>query len=204
MVNSRVVLVVAAGLGACSTSSDVVKVYEKADRAAAPFSKILVVGVHDDAAIRRDFEDALAGALVGTGTPAASSLATMGADRALSADTLATAAQETNSDGVLITRLVDSQVRVEVEGGRATAEAQRRNDITMVDFFRYDYVEYQDPMTVTTVRTVITASDLYAVNDRSKVWSVESTAFEKETAREIIDDISAAIVRQLERDGLTR
>jgi hypothetical protein len=204
MIDFRVVFVAASVLAACSTSSEVVKVYQNANRPAAPFSKILVVGVHDDAAIRRDFEETLARTLAGAGTPTAASIATMGADRALSADTLVAAAQETGSDGVLITRLVDSQVRAEVEGGRATAEAQRRNDITMVDFFRYDYVEYRDPMTVTTVRTVITASDLYAVSDRSKVWSVESTAFEKENARDIIDGISTAIVRQLERDGLTR
>jgi hypothetical protein len=71
-----------------------------------------------------------------------------------------------------------------------------------VDFFRYDYVEYQDPLALTTVHTVICATDLYAVSDSSKVWSIESTAFEKETVADAMADISSGIRAQLLRDRL--
>jgi hypothetical protein len=187
----------------CGGGTSVVKVYERPNPAHAPYSTLLVVGVHDDRAIRRQFEDALARALDAAPTRAVASNAVMGAETVLDATAVQAAAQATNADAVLITRLVDVRTESEVEEGRVSATAERRDD-TIVDFFRYDYVEYQDPMTISTVHTVICATDLYDVRANAKTWSIESTAFEKETATEVIADISAVIRSQLARDGLIR
>ena len=72
----------------------------------------------------------------------------------------------------------------------------------MADFFRYEYAEYQDPMTITTVHTVILATDLYDLASESKVWGVESTSLDKATVDATIDGASRAIARALSNDGL--
>jgi hypothetical protein len=201
---ARFVSVSLCAIAACSSGTTVVKVYERPAAGRAPYSTILVVGVHDDRAIRRQFEDALAQALSRDTTRAVPSSGAMDAAKALDANAVRAAIEATGADGVLITRLLDVRARSDVELGRASAAAERRHDITMIDFFRYDYVEYPDPLSITTVHTVICATDLYDVGDTSKVWGVESTAFEKETATEVIEAISSGIRAQLARDGLIR
>lgn len=57
-------------------------------------------------------------------------------------------------------------------------------------------------MHATAVRTVVVSSDFYRVSDRMKIWSIESTALEKETAMDIIEAIAASTRAQLQRDGL--
>jgi hypothetical protein len=59
-------------------------------------------------------------------------------------------------------------------------------------------------MSLSAVRSVVVSSDLYRVADRARIWSVESTAVEKENAMELIDGIAGSTRRQLQRDGLVR
>ena len=189
-------------LVACTTADRVVKLYEASDFEGGPFSNVLVVGAHEDSGTRRRFEDSVVNSLRASGTQAMSSIAIMGADVEINRETLLAAVGEADSDAVLITRLQDVQTRTQVEGGRVGAEAQRRNNIPLADFFRYDYVEYEDPMTITRVHTVVLATDLYNVADEAKIWSIESTSFDKQSVYGVIDSASAAISSQLTRDGL--
>ena len=85
---------------------------------------------------------------------------------------------------------------------RSTTEVQRKDADNLVDFFRYDYIEYEDPMSVSTVRTVVVSSDLYRVSDRARIWSVESTAVEKESVMDLIESTAVSTREQLRRDGL--
>jgi hypothetical protein len=121
---------------------------------------------------------------------------------AISRDSLRTIVENENFDAVLITRLVDIRTRVEDREGRSTAEARRRNNIALADFFRYDYVEYQDPMETTAISTVVLATDLYDVATEAKIWSAESTAIDKTAAFETISGVSRALASTLSRDGL--
>ena len=191
--------------GACATSSgQVVKTYELAGAAVTPISRILVVGAHEDRSVRRQFEDTLADSLRAGETDAVSSIVVMPRGEELDQETVATAAKEARADAVLITRLKDVQLSATLEEGRTTTEARRQDDGDMLDFFRYDYIEHEDPLNVTTVRTVVVSSELYRVADRLKLWSVESTAVDKENAMDAIETIAASTTRQLRRDGLVR
>ena len=193
----------AALLSGCAASERIVKVFEDPNFDAGPFTRILVVGVHEDAGIRRQFENSLVAAMNTTGPAAVASLSLMSADDPIERDRVVAAARETAADAVLITRLLDSESTTTVQGRQsAGAEAVRRNDIALADFFRYDYVEYQDPMSITTVRTVVLSTDLYNVADENKIWSVESTSFDKGSVYGLIDGSSRSITDQLRRDGL--
>ena len=191
-------------LAACTSPDRVVRVYRDTEYVDGPFAKILVVGAHEDASLRRRFEDSVVWHLNQAGTQAAMSVEAMSSAAELNRDTLVTAANRTNADAVLITRVLDVQARAEMQEGRSSAAAQRRNNIPMADFFRYDYVEYQDPMTITTVRTVILATELYGVANETRIWSVESTSFDKASIDATIDDASRALARALRNDGLIR
>ena len=188
----------------CASSDRVVKIYEDAAFAGDPFNRILVVGAHEEVGNRRQFENSLVTVLNENGPVAVASLSVMQADEPIDRDALIVAVRETGADAFMITRLLDVESSSTVEGGRVTAEAQRRNDIALVDFFRYDYAEYRDPMTVTTVRTVILLTDLYNVADEAKIWSVESTSFDKASVYGVIDGASRGITDQLRRDQLIR
>ena len=192
-------------LAGCATSDSVVKIYESPDFNGGPFDKVLIVGAHESTGTRRLFEDSLAAVINENGAFAVPSLSVMDADDPIEREAVIVAVRETGADAVLVTRLLDVQSTTTVEGGRsAGAEARRRDDLALADFFRYDYVEYQDPMTITTVRTVVLSTDLYNVADETKVWSAESTSFDKESVYGVIGGATRALTDQLRRDQLIR
>jgi hypothetical protein len=190
-------------LCACASTGDrVVKVFE--DRAAldSPYTRILVVGAHAETGTRRTFEDSVVRALAALGAEARSSLAVMDAAQNIDRESVVAAMREAGADAVLVTRVVDIETQSEIEQGQTQAELARRNDVPLADFFRYEYVESADAMTVTTVRTVILETDVFDAAREKKVWSVESTSFDKQTAYGVIDGVARAISAELERDGL--
>jgi hypothetical protein len=190
-------------LGACAASTRVATLYRSPTSTAAPFARVLVVGVHENAALRQRFENAVVTAL-GGGAQAVASVTLTDAERALDRDMVVAAAQRSGSDAVLVTRLLDVEYRVDVEQGAGVSQARRRDDAPIADFFRYDYVTYQDPMTVTTVADVLLGTDLYSVATEAKVWSAESTAFEKHDVDDVIASVSEALAERLRSEGLVR
>lgn len=192
-------------LAACAGSAaNVVKTFELVKPEGAPYSRILIVGAHPDHAIRRQFEDTLVSALRKAQVDTVSSISLMGAQADLSRETVTAAAETSKADAVLVSRLQDVRYSAAQSEGRSATEARRKETGNLLDFFRYDYVEYQDPMSLPAVRTVVVSSDLYRVSDRTKVWSVESTAVEKENAIGVIENIAASTSRQLRHDQLVR
>jgi len=190
---------------ACAASTgDIVKTYELADPAGAPYARILVIGAHPDRSVRRQFEDTLVDSLRAAQIDAVSSISLMESGETLNQETVAAAAESARADAVLVSRSQDVQWSAVQKEARSTTEARRKQGGDLTDFFRYDYVEYEDPMSVAAVRTVVVSSDLYRVADRAMVWSVESTAVEKENAMDLIESIAASTRSQLQRDGLVR
>jgi hypothetical protein len=190
-------------LAACAGTGDrVVKVYEDRAAIAGPYTRILVVGAHAETGTRRTFEDSVVRAIAALGTDARSSLTVMDEVENIDRESVVAAARETGADAVLVTRVVDIETETEVEQGQTQAELARRNDVPLADFFRYEYIESADAMTVTTVTTVILDTDVYDAASEKRVWSVESTSFDKQTAYGVIDGVARAISAELARDGL--
>ena len=187
---------------ACTMPDRVVKLYQSPEFVARPFSHILVVGVHENADLRRQFEVGMVRAVRGASTAATASIEIIGADTELARESVLAAVRETSADAVLVTRLEDVERRAEIEEGRSTLSVDRRDDVPLADFFRYDYTEYRDPMVITTVTTVVLVTDLYNVADEARIWSVQSTSLDKTTVVDTIDSASRAISGALARDGL--
>ena len=191
-------------LWSCASSDRIARTYQDPAFDGGPFAKILIVGVSPDNGIRRRFEDSLVTAINPDNTVAVSSLAVMGADESVERESLLAAARETGSDAVLITRLLNAESNTSTQGGRAGVDTQRRGDIPLADFFRYDYVEYQDPLTTSTVNTVSLTTDLFGVADETRVWSADSVSLDKASVYGLIDGSTGSISMQLTRDGFIR
>lgn len=188
--------------GCAGSTADVVKSYELIKPVGAPYQRILVVGAHPDRAIRRQFEEALMNDLREAQADAISSISVMDPEAKLSRETVAAAAASARADAVLVSRPQDVRWSATQSESRSTTEAQRKRGDNLRDFFRYDYVEYEDPMSLSAVRTVVVTTALYRVSDGTLIWSVESKAIEKETALDVIESIAGSTRRQLQRDGL--
>jgi hypothetical protein len=203
LVGAALAATAALALGACASTGDrIVKIYEDRAALAGPYTRILVVGAHAETATRRTFEDSVVRALAAVGTEARSSLAVMDAAQDIDRESVIAAVRETAADAVLVTRVVDIKTQSEIDQGQTQAEVARKSDVPLADFFRYEYVESADAMTVTTVRTVILETDVYDAASEKKVWGVESTSFDKQTAYGVIDGVARAITAELARDGL--
>jgi hypothetical protein len=50
--------------------------------------------------------------------------------------------------------------------------------------------------------TVVAVSNLYDVSDGERVWTIQSTCFEKASMDEVLQEEAKAIVRQLQIDNL--
>ena len=182
------VLVFGLLLARAEAADEVVKTYR--DPAfKGTVAKILVVGVHDDFSVRGQFENTVARALRAAGTAGEASLYSLSSAGELTPDALVAAARKARADAVLVTRVVD----VKTENPDATT--------TFTEYFQA-YSKYADPMPVTTAYTVRVRTDLYTVENQTRVWAVESTAFEKQNLFGVIDGIAKSLTTQLRSDGL--
>jgi hypothetical protein len=183
-----VALVVGLALARAASADEVVKTYQ--DPAFdATVEKILVVGVHEDFGVRGQFENTVARALRAVGAGGEASLYSLSSAGELTAESLVAAARKARADAVLVTRVVD----VSTQNPDATT--------TFAEYFQA-YSRYADPMPVTTTYTVRVRTDLYLVATQTRVWAVESTAFEKQNLFGVIDGIAKALTAQLRNDGL--
>lgn len=177
-------------LARAEAADEVVKTYQ--DPAfKGTVAKILVVGVHEDFSVRGQFENTVARALRAAGTAGEASLYSLSSAGELTPVALVAAARKARADAVLVTRVVD----VKTENPGATT--------TFTQYFQA-YSKYADPMPVTTAYTVRVRTDLYTVENQTRVWAVESTAFEKQNLFAVIDGIAKALTTELRSDGLIK
>lgn len=186
------------GLVACATTGQVTETYRATDLAGIRFEQILVVGIASKSSSRRRFEDALVAQL---GERAIASRREIERTDDISRESVVAAAARTGADAVLVTRLKDAQTRAKSRGGRTDVQA-RRKDERLVDFFRYDYVDYTDPESLTLLTTAVITTDLYRVSDEARVYAFESSAADAKTIEELVDALSRTVALSVRRSGL--
>ncbi len=191
-------LVVAAG---CAPATDVTKLYHDPDAGASPYRRILVVGIAAQADQRRWMEDLLTARLAARDVAAVPAYTRLGFSPVLLQDDIDAAAAATGSDAILVTHLVSASEEVEVVEGRTDVSVQCRGG-NPLEYFLYDYEEIREPDSVSIAREVIIVTNLYDVRSETRVWTIQSTCFEKSAFEAILDDEARAIVEQLRRDRL--
>ena len=121
-------------------------------------------------------------------------------DTLLQAD-LDRAAAEVSADAILMTHVVSLDTTVDIDEGRTDVLSECRGG-NPLDYFLYDRELIAEPDSVRFAHTVTVVSNLYDAHTRERLWTIQSTCFEKSTMAEVVREEADAIVRQLQIDGL--
>lgn len=189
-------------LAACGSTSRTTSTLDGPAYRGAGFSNILVLGIADSYNNRAIFERTLVKEIESETVAATThySLTKMGdtIDRASIEGLVA----EGGFDAVLITRVLNRQFESELKAGSASTKVTRKDSDRVVDLFRYDYEELNEPTTLTTEFNVIISSELFSANSSARVWAVESDISEETEIRLLVLDAATIVAKRLRRDGM--
>ena len=196
------VLLCAAILAGCSKSTKVSSVRHEAKPAAAPFSKIVVVGVTPNQNLRVSWERVMAETLDDAGNTVWTSFRELDYEIP-TRENITEVVRATGADAVLVSRLIRQEVSAEDVDERTGAKKRRKNQYVF-DIFRYDYEEFTEPSYTLVASDVELATDLYETTEGRLIYSIDSTTFQKQTAWDVLDEATIAIAKKLRSDRMTR
>lgn len=185
----------------CARQTEVVKLYDNTASLDRQYQQFLVVGIAGDAETRRRLEELIAGELRSADVNAIAGHTETGPKTTLLQDEIDAAAQRTGADAILVTHIVSVDTTAEVEEGRVDILAECRGG-DPADYFLYDYDELKEPNSVRMAHTVVAITNLYDAGARQRIWTIQSTCFEKSTMEEVLIEEAEAIARQLKTDKL--
>lgn len=193
----------------CGASTAVSSAWEGPRTTVLPRRHLLVVGVSPNSRIRRSFEVELARLLGSTATQATPAVKVGAPAAPLDAASVGAMVRGTGADTVLVTRLVSRRVGLEESRGRVGVKTQVPANIndspTLVDLFRLEYNEYEEPGEITAKSTAVVETSVYDARDGGRLFYRVTTTSEFDEERDdVIAEVAGAIARQLRRDGLVR
>ena len=106
-----------------------------------------------------------------------------------------------NFDAVLVTRVDDRAYSVREQQGAVDAQATTKGG-NVFNFFRYDYVELNEPTSLDLTGSVVLTTELYVAADKRKAWAVETTARDMANMSDLVEASASAVVKRMQRDGL--
>lgn len=188
-------------IGGCAPQTEVVKVYEDPTRTALSYKRLLIVDLSSDHNQQQQFEDEIAGRLRQERVDAIPSYTRLDASNGLRQDDINRLSDEAGADGILVTHIASVDTSVDMEKGREDLKSTcRRGD--PVDYFLYDHEMLREPDSVKVALTVVVITNLYDARSHDRIWTIQSTCFEKASIAETLLDEAEAIVRQLRIDEL--
>lgn len=186
---------------ACSSPGRTVSTFEGPAYQGPAFRNILVIGVAGSYNNRATYERTLAKDIASGGASATAYYTLVKMDAPIDRPTIEKLVDEGNYDAVLITRVLNSDVDSAMKVGTSSAKKIRK-DGSAANLFRYDYEELNDPVVLTMEMSVAIASELFSVESREMVWSVESTVANEAGVEVLVVDASRIVAARLRKDGL--
>jgi len=195
------VAIAAAIAGGCAPQIEVVKLYDDPTRVSKTYKRLLVVDISSDRSQRQLFEDEIASELRREQLEAIPSYTLLDASDGLLQDDVSRVSSEIEADGILVTHIASVDTSIDrVEGREEIQSTCRGGD--PVDYFLYDHKILREPDSVKVAHTVTVITNLYDARSQKRVWTIQSTCFEKASMAGVLQDNSSAIVRQLRKDQL--
>lgn len=187
----------------CAPQTKIVKLYDSRTDSQVAYSRFLVVAISSDYEQRNELENRIVSNLRREGVTAVPgySAITRSDSGGVLQEEINSASDRTGSDAILITHVasVDSQFKVE-EGREELMSECRGGD--PLDYFLYDHSMLKEPDTVKVAHTVVVITSAYDAKTRQRLWTIQSTCFEKSSMAEVLIDEASAIVNQLRIDEL--
>jgi len=188
-------------IAACVQQTEVIKLYDNSARAGQKYERLLVISIVGDTGTRRRLEELITGHLEAANVTAIAGYTETGLKTTILQDEIDAAARSANADAILITHIVSVDTRLDIDTGRTDILSECRGG-DPVDYFLYDHRELKEPDTVKIAHTVVAVSNLYDASDGERLWTIQSTCFEKASMDEVLREEAEAIVRQLQIDKL--
>lgn len=187
----------------CARQVEVVKLYHDSASVGKSYQRFLVLDISSDPRRQQMFEDEIVSELQRERVEAFESHPALDASDGVLQREIDTLSEEFGADAILVTHIAAIDTRVDVEEGREDIISTCRHGDPF-DYFLYDHEVLKEPDTVAFAHTVIVVSNLYDAATQQRVWSIQSTCFDKASMSEVLLDESEAIVRQLKIDKLIK
>lgn len=188
-------------MAACASSPSVTKTFHDPAYEGRRFGNVLVIGIADDYDARAMFERELVARIRATGTSATAYYTVIGRNPPVTRSDVANAVGERGFDAVLLTRVAAADSDVRLRSGSADTKATTKGG-GVLNLFRYDYAELNEPAVVDLESSVQLTTDLYAADEEEVVWSIDTRSSGHATIAELVEAQTTAIARALSRDGL--
>jgi hypothetical protein len=176
----------ALAIGACS-STQMTNTWKDPAAAGTQLSKVAVVAMAKDEAIRRMTEDDMANQL---GPRTVPSYQVLGNVNLKDREAVAAKLKREGFDGVLIMRLAG--VTEQVTPGMGPYG-------TFNSYYPYAYGSVYGPEIDTKVHVV---SSLYSLSDSKMIWAGTSQTFDPSSIKEVIDGVSKAVAKEVQKNRL--
>jgi hypothetical protein len=195
------VAIAATVAGACAPQIEVVKLYDDPARVSKTYKRLLVVDISSDRGQQQLFENEIVLKLRREKVVAIPSYTLIDTSNGLLQDDVNRVSSEIGADGILVTHIASVDTDIDrVEGREEIRSTCRGGD--PVDYFLYDHEVLSEPDSVRLAHTVVVITNLYDAGSHNRVWTIQSTCFEKTSMADVLLDNSSAIVRQLGIDQL--
>lgn len=186
---------IATGCAATSTTS------AGSDLAKVSYSSFLVIGVAGDYNNRAYFERRVVSGIRAKGSSARAFHVVAPGNKPMTRDAVKDAIDSGGFDAVIVTRLLDTSSDLDVKS-TVTDTKVTRKDGGLLDLFRYDYEDIDEPISMAINTKITLATELYSAASEQMVWSFKSVGSQSENDGKLIDDTAATIVNRLDRDHL--
>ena len=188
-------------IGACAPETAVVKLYEDPAQPSKTYKRLLVVDVASDHSDQNLFESAIVTRRKQEQVEAIPSYTLLDTSDGVTQDRINEVGVQVDADGILVVHIASLDTRTDTVTGREELKMNCRGG-DPVDFFLYDHEFINEPDSVRVARTVAVISNLYDGESHERVWSIQSTCFEKASMSEALREEAIAIARQLRFDEL--
>ena len=201
MIRTRLVvfalLLVAAG---CATT-EVTNTWKDPQQSGAPLRKVLVVGISNQASVRRAFEDTFAQSLAKAGVQAISSHTLIPKDGQIPEDALQKAVAEAGADGVLITRMVGQQTDL------VATPSPMPPPIYGTRRYYYGYYTgawggYYEPTSVQAYRYIVAETTVFRADKPEPAWSATTRTQEPDNVAKATEGFAKVMISALKKEGV--
>ena len=183
---------------ACGATTKLASVWQEPNYAGTRMSRILVLGIGENATVRRSFEDAFVEALTAQGVEAVASYRELPSVERLSREAIDQVVRAGAFDGVVVTRLLGTDKEETYVPGQ-THVVPRRG---YYDYYRAGYDVIHEPGYVRTRTIVRLDTKLYDARTGEIVWGAQSDTFNPASTDDTIQSVTQLISRKLKEAGL--
>jgi hypothetical protein len=195
------VLLATALLLACGAKTEIPNAWRNPAHEGVPYQKIFVIGVGENEANRRLFEDQFASALSGKETAASPSYGALPHSQRLTEAEIRGAIQGGNFGAVIITRALGVEEKQEYVPPRSYTVPGHYYD-GFYGYYGSSWDVVHEPGYYRTFTIVRLETNMYDVGTGDLVWSGQSETFNPSSLEEIIGSATKAVAKRLRKESL--